>query len=191
LRKQQRIDFTMQTFAVYVDNKPGVLNRVASLFRRRAFNIESLTVGHTETPGLSRMTIVVDTDERGARLVEANLYKLIPVRRVDNITKLSTIARDLAMIKVSATGDARTHVMQLVDVYRARIVDVSPESLVIETTGTEDKIDSLLDVLRPYGVVEMVRTGRVEMVRGAGATARAAQARAHVVGLDDAASGSV
>ena len=77
----------MQTFAVYVDNKPGVLNRVASLFRRRAFNIESLTVGHTETPGLSRMTIVVDTDERGARLVEANLYKLIPVRRVDNITQ--------------------------------------------------------------------------------------------------------
>src|SRR5688500_7479409 len=160
----------MQTFAVYVDNKPGVLNRVASLFRRRAFNIESLTVGHTETDGLSRMTIVVDTDERGARLVEANLYKLIPVRHVDNITKRSTIARDLAMIKVSATGDARTHVMQLVDVYRARIVDVSPDSLVIETTGTEDKIDSLLDVLRPYGVVEMVRTGRVEMVRGTGAT---------------------
>src|SRR5262245_28193856 len=164
----------MQTFAVYVDNKPGVLNRVASLFRRRAFNIESLTVGHTETQGVSRMTIVVDTDERGARLVEANLYKLIPVRRVDNITKLSTIRRGLAMIKGSATGDARTHVMQLVDVYRARIVDVSPDSLVIETTGTEDKIDSLLDVLRPYGVVEMVRTGRVEMVRGTGATARPA-----------------
>ena len=156
----------MQTFAVYVENKPGVLNRVASLFRRRAFNIESLTVGHTETPGISRMTIVVDTDEGGARLVEANLYKLIAVRRVDNLTKTPTIARDLAMIKVSATGDARTQVMQLVDVYRARIVDVSPESLVIETTGTEDKIDSLLEVLRPYGVIEMVRTGRVAMVRG-------------------------
>jgi len=181
----------MQTFAVYVDNKPGVLNRVASLFRRRAFNIESLTVGHTETQGVSRMTIVVNTDERGARLVEANLYKLIPVRRVDNISKLSTIGRDLAMIKVSATGAARTQVMQLVDVYRARIVDVSPDSLVIETTGTEDKIDSLLDVLRPFGVVEMVRTGRVEMVRGTGATARAASPRAQVVGLDDAVSGSV
>jgi acetolactate synthase-1/3 small subunit len=160
----------MQTFAVYVENKPGVLNRVASLFRRRAFNIESLTVGHTEMPGVSRMTIVVDTDERGARLVEANLYKLIAVRRVDNITGVPTIARDLAMIKVSATGDARTQVMQLVDVFRARIVDVSPESLVIETTGTEDKIDSLLEVLRPYGVMEMVRTGRVEMIRGAGVT---------------------
>jgi acetolactate synthase-1/3 small subunit len=88
------------------------------------------------------------------------------VRRVDNITRVPTIARDLAMIKVSAIGDARTQVMQLVDVYRARIVDVSPETLVIETTGTEDKIDSLLEVLRPYGVIEMVRTGRVEMARG-------------------------
>ena len=156
----------MQTFAVYVDNRPGVLNRVASLIRRRAFNIESLTVGHTEKPGLSRMTIVVDTDERGARLVEANLYKLIPVRRVDNITKLPQIARDLALIKVAADGDARTQVMQLVDVYRARIVDVSPESLVIETTGAEDKIDSLIEVLRPYGVIELVRTGRVAMARG-------------------------
>ena len=154
------------TFAIHVENKPGVLTRVSSLFRRRAFNIESLTVGHTDRPGVSRMTIVVDTDERGARLVEANLYKLLPVRRVDNITRVPTIARDLALIKVAATGDARTHVMQLVDVYRARIVDVSPETLVIETTGTEDKIDSLLEVLRPYGVIEMVRTGRVEMARG-------------------------
>jgi len=168
----------MQTFAVYVDNKPGVLNRVASLFRRRAFNIESLTVGHTETRGLSRMTIVVDTDERGARLVEANLYKLIPVRRVDNITRVPTIARDLAMIKVSATGDARTQVMQLVDVYRARIVDVGPDSLVIETTGTEDKIDSLVEVLRAYGLIEMVRTGRIEMARGSALQAKHAAARA-------------
>lgn len=156
----------MQIFAVYVDNKPGVLNRVSSLIRRRAFNIESLTVGHSETPGLSRMTIVVNTDERGARLVEANLYKLIPVRRVDNITNVPTIARDMALIKVAAGGDARTQVMQLSEVYRCRVVDVSPESLIIETTGTEDKIDSLVDVLRPYGVVEMVRTGRIEMTRG-------------------------
>jgi acetolactate synthase I/III small subunit len=156
----------VHTFAVYVDNKPGVLNRVASLFRRRAFNIESLTVGHTETPGLSRMTVVVETDEYGARRLEAHLYKLVPVRRVEDITTTPAISRDLALIKVAATGEARTHVMQLVDVYRARIVDVSPESLVIETTGTEDKIDSLLEVLRPYGVIEMVRTGRVSMARG-------------------------
>jgi acetolactate synthase I/III small subunit len=156
----------MHTFAVYVDNKPGVLNRVSSLFRRRGFNIESLTVGHTETPGLSRMTIVVDTDDRGARLVEANLYKLIPVRRVDNITRRPAISRDLAMIKVAAVGDGRMHVMQLADVYRARVVDVSPEGLVIEATGTEEKIDSLVEMLRPYTIVEMVRTGRVVMARG-------------------------
>ena len=158
----------MQTFAVYVDNKPGVLNRVASLFRRRAFNIESLTVGHTETPGLSRMTIVVDTDERGARLVEANLYKLVPVRRVENITRLPKITRDLAMIRVTAIGDLRAQILQLVEVFRGRVVDIGLESLVIEVTGTEDKIDSLLEVLRPYGVMEMVRTGRVAMRRGAG-----------------------
>src|SRR5213592_3744289 len=156
----------VHTFAVYVDNKPGVLNRVASLFRRRAFNIESLTVGHTEQPGVSRMTVVVDTDEYGARRLEANLYKLVPVRRVDNITATPSITRDLALIKVVATGADRAHVMQLVEVYRARVVDVSAESLVIETTGTEDKIDSLLEVLRPYGVIEMVRTGRIEMARG-------------------------
>jgi acetolactate synthase-1/3 small subunit len=156
----------LHTFAVYVDNKPGVLNRVASLVRRRAFNIESLTVGHTEAAGVSRMTVVVDTDEYGARRLEAHLHKLVPVRRVENITAAPSISRDLALIKVAATGEARTHVMQLVDVYRARIIDVSPESLVIETTGTEDKIDSLLEVLRPYGVIEMVRTGRVAMARG-------------------------
>ena len=169
----------LHTFAVYVDNKPGVLNRVASLVRRRAFNIESLTVGHTETAGLSRMTVVVDTDEYGARRLEAHLYKVVPVRRVENITAAPSIARDLALIKVAATGDARTHVMQLVDVYRARIIDVSPESLVVETTGTEDKIDSLLEVLRPYGVVEMVRTGRVAMARGIGGVEKAAPRVGH------------
>jgi acetolactate synthase-1/3 small subunit len=163
----------LHTFAVYVDNKPGVLNRVASLFRRRAFNIESLTVGHTERPGISRMTVVVDTDEHGSRRLEANLYKLVPVRRVDNITSAPSITRDLALIKVAATGADRAHVMQLVEVYRARVVDVSAESLVIETTGTEDKIDSLLDVLRPYGLIEMVRTGRVSMVRGMTSAKRA------------------
>src|SRR5881628_835244 len=165
----------VHTFAVYVDNKPGVLNRVASLFRRRAFNIESLTVGHTETPGVSRMTVVVDTDEYGARRLEAHLYKLVPCRRVDDITSAPSISRDLALIKVASTGESRTHVMQLVDVYRARVVDVSPESLVIEATGTEDKIDSLLEVLRPYGVMEMVRTGRIAMARGITRAARPAE----------------
>jgi acetolactate synthase-1/3 small subunit len=156
----------MQTFSVWVDDKPGVLNRVSSLFRRRGYNIESLTVGHTDTEGLSRMTIVVDTDERGGRLVEANLYKLIPVRRVENITLVPQIARDLAMIKVTATHETRAQVMVLAEVYRTRIVDVSADALVVEVTGTEDKIESLLDMLRPFGVIEMVRTGQVVMKRG-------------------------
>ena len=164
----------MQTFAVYVDNKPGVLNRVASLFRRRAYNIESLTVGHTETAGVSRMTVVVETDDYGARRLEAHLYKLVPVRRVTDITATPSIVRDLALIKVIATGEARTQVMQLVEVYRARVVDVGAESLVIETTGTEDKIESLLEVLRPFGVVEMVQTGRIAMIRGIAAAERSA-----------------
>src|SRR3981189_2981090 len=156
----------LHTFAVYVDNNPGVLTRLSFFFRRRGFNIESLTVGHTETKGVSRMTVVVDTDEYGARRLEAPLSQLRPGRRGDHIPASPSISRDLALIKVAATGEARTHVMQLVDVYRARIVDVSPESLVIETTGTEDKIDSLVEVLRPYGVIELVRTGRVAMARG-------------------------
>src|ERR1041384_3165683 len=112
------------------------------------------------------MTVVVDTDEYGARRLEAHLYKLVPVRRVEDITTHPSIARGLALIKVAAAGEARTHVMQLVDVYRARIVDVSPESLVIETTGTEDKIESLVKALRPSGFIELVRTGRVAMARG-------------------------
>jgi acetolactate synthase-1/3 small subunit len=159
----------LHTFAVYVDNKPGVLDRVASLFRRRSFNIESLTVGHTETAETSRMTVVCDTDEYGARRLEAHLYKLVPVRRVENITHKAVIERDLALIKVKVSGESRTHVMQLVDVYRARVVDVSADSLVVETTGTEDKIESLVDVLRPFGIIEIVRTGLIAMVRGSGA----------------------
>jgi acetolactate synthase-1/3 small subunit len=158
------------TFAVYVDNKPGVLNRVASLFRRRAFNIESLTVGHTHEPGMSRMTVVVETDDYGARRLEANLYKLVPVRRVENLSVKASIARDLALIKVNVTGGERAQVMQLCDVYRAKIIDVSPDSLVIESTGNEAKIESLLEVLKPYGITEMVRTGIVAMARGTGAT---------------------
>src|SRR6266571_7628607 len=156
----------MNTFVVYVENKPGVLTRVASLFRRRAFNIDSLTVGRTEKPEVSRMTIVVDADRDQALRVEANLYKLVNVLFVENITGKAAISRDLAMIKVSATHDARSHVLELANVFRARVVDVAPDSLTIEITGAEDKIDGLLEVLRPYGVLEMVRTGIVAMRRG-------------------------
>jgi acetolactate synthase-1/3 small subunit len=156
----------MNTFVVLVENIPGVLTRVSSLVRRRGFNIESLTVGHTETAGVSRMTIVVDTDELGARRVEANLYKLLNVLRVDNITSQSAVSRDLALIKVAATQDTRSQILQLADVFRARVVDVSPSSLMIESTGTEEKIDKLVEVLRPYGILEMGRTGRLSMARG-------------------------
>ena len=155
------------TFAIYVEDKPGVLNRVASLFRRRAFNIESLAVGRTETPGVSRMTILVESDTHGASRLEANLYKLVNVLRVHDITSEAAVFRELAMVKVSTdTAETRAHVMQLVDVFRARVVDVSPDSVIIETTGTEAKIDGLLKVLKPYGLLELVRTGRIGMVRG-------------------------
>jgi acetolactate synthase-1/3 small subunit len=154
-------------FVAYVEDKPGVLNRVASLFRRRAFNIESLTVGHTEQPGVSRMTIVVDTDDLTARRVEANLYKLVNVLRVDDVTAGPAVVRDLALIKVAVTAANRAGVMQLVDVFRAHIVDVTNDSVIVETTGTEDKIEGLTEVLRPFGIIEMVRTGLVAMSRGA------------------------
>lgn len=156
----------LHTLAVYVEDKPGVLNRIASLFRRRAFNIDSLTVGHTETPGVSRMTIVCDVDDTSARRVESNVYKLVNVLRVDDLTRVPSLERELAMIKVAATPDSRVQIMQLAGVFRARVVDVSAESLIVETTGTEEKIDRLLDVLRPYGIVEVARTGRVAMARG-------------------------
>src|SRR3954447_18400771 len=157
----------LNIFVVYVENKPGVLTRVASLFRRRAFNIDSLTVGRTEKPEVSRMTITVDTNPDQAKRIEANLYNLVNVLLVENITHEPAIARDLAMIKVAATHEARSHVLELASVFRARVVDVAPESLTIEITGGEDKIDGLLEVLRPYGVMEMVRTGIVAMRRGA------------------------
>jgi len=155
------------TLIALVEDKPGVLNRVASLFRRRAFNIDSLTVGHTEKPGISRMTIVINSDEVDAERVVANLYKLVNVIQVDDLGRYAAVSRDLAMVKVAADSVNRLEIMQLVDVFRARIVDVANDSLIIEITGDEDKIDSFVEVLRPYGIIEMVRTGVVAMARGA------------------------
>jgi acetolactate synthase-1/3 small subunit len=157
---------TPHTFVVTVEDEPGVLNRVASLFRRRNYNIESLTVGRTEQPGISRMTIVVPTDEAEAERIAANLYKLVNVISVTDITSSPAVYRDLAMIKVAATPACRPGLVHLVDVFRARIIDLAPDSLTIEITGAEDKIDGLLEVLKPYGVLEMARTGRVAMARG-------------------------
>ena len=149
-----------------VENKPGVLNRVASLFRRRNFNIESLNVGRTENPGVSRMTIVIDHEDLDTRKVEANLYKLVNVLDVQDVTNQPAVIRDLALIKVSANPDQRTEIANLANIFRANIVDVAPDSVIVEITGTEDKIEGLVELLRPIGITELVRTGRVAMTRG-------------------------
>jgi acetolactate synthase-1/3 small subunit len=155
-----------RTLIALVEDKPGVLNRVASLFRRRAFNIASLTVGHTEQPGISRMTIVVDSDRTDVQKVAQNLQKLVNVIQVDDVTAQAAVIRDLALIRVRADGRTRSEVVQLVETFRARVVDVGHDTLMIEATGTEEKVDGLVEVLRPFGIEEMVRTGRVAMVRG-------------------------
>jgi acetolactate synthase-1/3 small subunit len=156
----------MQTLVAYVENKPGVLNRVSSLARRLAINIDSLTVGPTENEAVARMTIVAHTDERGAHRLEASLEKLVDVLLAENISTRALLERDLALIKVSADQQNRPHMMELIKVFRARVVDVAPESLIIEVSGAVDKIDGLLEVLRPFGVLEMARTGRISMTRG-------------------------
>lgn len=161
------------TIIALVEDRPGVLSRIASLFRRRGFNIESLTVGHTEQPGISRMTIVVDTNEVEAERVIAYMYKLVNVIQVEDLTNMTPMVRNLAMIKVLANDAKRTEIIQLVEIFRARVVDVAQESLIIEITGTEDKIESFVNVLRPYGIIEMVRTGAVAMSRGAMALSNA------------------
>ena len=154
------------TLTALVENKPGVLNRVASLFRRRNFNIDSLTVGRTHTPEVSRMTIVMDGSELDAAKVEKNLYTLVNVIQVDQLNDKPAVSRDLALIKVAVAGNTRAEVMQLCDIFRARIVDVSQNSVIIEVTGDEAKIESLTSMLQPIGIIEMVRTGVVAMGRG-------------------------
>ena len=156
------------TFIALVENKPGVLNRVASLFRRRNFNIESLAVGRTQNPEVSRMTIVVDcpNGDVDAHRIEANLYKLVNVIDVQDVTHQPNVTHDLALIKVKVSPERRTEVNGLTDIFRARIVDVAPDSLIVEISGTEDKVEGMIELLRPIGIVEMVRTGQVSMTRG-------------------------
>lgn len=162
-----------KTFICYVEDKPGVLARVVGLFRRRGYNIESLTVGRTERPGVSRITLVAVADDDQARRMEANLYKLVNVLYVEDVTSAPTVVREMALIKVRADAAARPQVLQLCDVFRARVVDVAATSLVVEITGTHDKLDGLIEVLAPYGIVELVRTGPLAMTRGAEAPAAA------------------
>ena len=156
-----------RTLVALMEDKPGVLSHVTNLFRRRNYNIESLTVGHSESPGISRMTVVVRADDAIVEQVIKQLYKLISVTKVSDITDDAAVVRELALIKVHATTTNRGDIKELVDIFRAQIIDVCHESVVVEITGTEDKVDSLIEMLRPFGIKELTRTGRVAMVRGA------------------------
>ncbi|MBC7075895.1 MAG: acetolactate synthase small subunit [Syntrophomonadaceae bacterium] len=157
-----------RTLSVVVENKPGVLTRVTTLFRRRGYNIDSLTVGATENPSISRMTIVVQGDARVIEQVTKQLYKLIDVIKIVDITKERAVERELVLIKVKADNNVRSEIVQIVDIFRARIVDIGRNSLIVEATGDSNKIDAIEDSLRPFGILELVRTGLVAMVRGGG-----------------------
>jgi acetolactate synthase-1/3 small subunit len=154
------------TLSVLVENKPGVLARVAGLFSRRGFNIESLAVGPTEHADVSRMTIVVAVDELPLEQVTKQLNKLVNVIKIVELDPQQSVQRELLLVKVRADATVRTQVLETVQLFRAKVVDVSPEALTVEATGTEDKLEALLRMLEPYGVREMVQSGRVAIGRG-------------------------
>lgn len=157
----------IHTIIAYVEDKPGVLNRVSSLFRRRGFNIESLAVGHTNMAGISRMTIMVNAeDENVAKRIEANLYKLVNVLRVDDLTHKSPVTRELALIKVNADSKTRSEIVQIADIFRANIVDTASQTLVLEISGAAEKVTRLLQMLEPFKIVEVQRTGVIAIQRG-------------------------
>jgi acetolactate synthase-1/3 small subunit len=158
---------TRRMIVALMEDKPGVLSRVVNLFRRRNYNIESLTVGHSEVEGISRMTVVVYANDAILEQISKQLYKLVNVTKVSDLSEDVSVVRELALIKVRAVAASRGEVKQLIDIFRAQIVDVAHESMTIEITGTVDKVDSLIEMLRPYGIRELTRTGRVAMVRGA------------------------
>jgi acetolactate synthase-1/3 small subunit len=157
---------TKHTLVAIVQDKPGVLNRMASLFRRRGFNIESIAVGHSEVAHLSRVTIIVNGSNAMVEQVRKQLDKLIDVVRVSDITSESITTRELALVKVKATSATRSEIIEIVDIFRANIVDVASDSLTIEITGDEEKISSMMKLLRGFGIREIARTGQVAMVRG-------------------------
>ena len=154
------------TLVALMQDHPGVLNRVASLFRRRNFNIESLTVGRTETPGISRMTIVADGDNTSIEQIIKQLYRLIEVLKVSDVTEDPTVARELVLVKVHAPPSRRSEINSLANVFDAKITDVAHDSLMLELSASPEKVDNFIELVRPFGIREMVRTGRVAMVRG-------------------------
>lgn len=155
------------TISVIVENKSGVLSRVSGLFSRRGYNIKSLAVGETDIPGISRMTIVVSGDRKIIEQVEKQLYKLIDVIKVIHLTDEEFVERELVLIKLNVSKSTRTEILQVVDIFRARVIDMNVNSFVIETTGTTSKITALEKALQPYGIQEIVRTGMVALARGA------------------------
>jgi acetolactate synthase-1/3 small subunit len=155
------------TLSVLVENRHGVLTRVAGMFSRRGYNIDSLTVGVTEDPTVSRMTIVVKGDDEVLEQVTKQLNKLIEVIRVTDLKNEDTVERELAMIKVRSDVSSRSEIMQIADIFRARIIDVAPKSMTIEITGDDTKIEAIEQLLRPFGIKEMVRTGKIALKRGA------------------------
>ncbi|MTI80809.1 MAG: acetolactate synthase small subunit [Firmicutes bacterium] len=157
----------LHTVAVLVENNPGVLARVAGLFSRRGFNIDSLAVGRTDDPAISRMTIVVEGDHRTLEQVTKQLHKLVDVIKINDITEEAHVERELVMIKVIADRTTKLEIMQIADVFRAKIVDFGPKTLTLEATGTEDKVNALEEALRPYSIKELMRTGKIAMLRGA------------------------
>ncbi len=164
------------TVVALVYDRPGVLNRVVSMVRRRAFNISSLAVGHSETPGLSRMTFVVEGDDTLLAQVTTQLRKLVDVVQVSDLNQENTVHRELCLLRVKADADTRNEIMQIANIFRANIVDVSHDSLIVEITGDEDKVDSLELLMRKFGVLEIMRSGRLAMVRGSYRDETASQA---------------
>jgi len=155
------------TITALVENTPGVLARVAGLFSRRGFNIESLAVSITEDPSISRMTIVVGGDDRALEQIEKQLNKLIEVIKVYDYTDTASVDRELALVKVTATPEKRAEILQISDIFRGKIIDVSERTLTIEVTGQVEKIDAFQNLLDPYGIKELVRTGKIALSRGA------------------------
>ena len=156
---------TPHTIIALVEDKPGVLNRIASKWRQRGFNIESLAVGHSEKPGLSRMTFVVDADTNAEQVVR-QLDKLVDVVDIRDVSHEDIVAREMAMIKVRSSRENRSQIIDLAEVFKADVVDVAPDSMIIEATGEEQKIDSLVALLQDFEIIELVRTGKVAMLRG-------------------------
>ena len=179
----QRAGRTLHTISVLVEDKPGVLTRVAGLFAARGFNIDSLAVGPTSDDGLSRMTIVVQVDTKPLEQITKQLNKLVNVIKILELAPGDAVERELMLVKVRADGERRARILEICDVFRVRVLDVTHKTLTIEGTGTPDKLEALLELLRDFGIVELSRTGRVALARGdRGIRERVARARAAVAG---------